>query len=192
MNSPIRKQRSTEKITKLCMHCNSSFIVPNYRKETSKFCYRSCGALYVRKEIIADCVICGRKFTHISSRANKAKYCSRECYHIAQSYNGRTIFTCQHCNKKFKGPKSTNRKFCSKRCVNKANKETWKPSFSTARKSMIARGMISKCEKCGYNKEPKILGVHHKDENRNNNELSNLIVLCPTCHSLEHVKHIPH
>jgi len=57
---------------------------------------------------------------------------------------------------------------------------------------MIAREMIKSCERCGYDAVPKILGVHHKDRNRNNNEIFNLEVLCPNCHSLEHNKHIAH
>jgi 5-methylcytosine-specific restriction endonuclease McrA len=57
---------------------------------------------------------------------------------------------------------------------------------------MLRRKMLLKCERCGYDKEPQILGVHHKDRNRNNNGLSNLEVLCPMCHSLEHRKHLPH
>ena len=42
-----------------------------------------------------------------------------------------------------------------------------------------------KCEKCGYNKT-EILEIHHKDKNRNNNNLDNLILICPNCHSEEH------
>ena len=84
------------------------------------------------------------------------------------------------------------RKYCSKSCVSKASKEIFKPSFTTVRKAMIRRELINHCNRCGYNIEPRILGVHHKDRNRNNNDMSNLEVLCPNCHSLEHLKHISH
>lgn len=57
---------------------------------------------------------------------------------------------------------------------------------------MKARGMLVSCERCSYNENIQILGVHHKDRNRKNNDLSNLEVLCPNCHSLEHMKHLPH
>jgi 5-methylcytosine-specific restriction endonuclease McrA len=60
------------------------------------------------------------------------------------------------------------------------------------RKNMVKRDMLIACVRCGYNTAPHILGVHHKDRNRRNNELSNLEVLCPNCHSLEHGKHTPH
>jgi 5-methylcytosine-specific restriction endonuclease McrA len=57
---------------------------------------------------------------------------------------------------------------------------------------MLRSNMIIMCNRCGYNSEPRILGVHHIDRNRMNNEISNLEVLCPNCHSLEHLKHINH
>lgn len=42
------------------------------------------------------------------------------------------------------------------------------------------------CEICNYSKIPEILEVHHKDRNRNNNNISNLVLLCPNCHNEEH------
>lgn len=51
---------------------------------------------------------------------------------------------------------------------------------------MKRRGMIVSCARCGFDAEPAILGVHHIDRNRRNNALTNLEVLCPNCHSLEH------
>jgi len=39
------------------------------------------------------------------------------------------------------------------------------------------------CEHCGTEQD---LQVHHLDENRQNNELTNLKLLCRSCHSKEH------
>lgn len=46
------------------------------------------------------------------------------------------------------------------------------------------RGLIeiNECERCGYNEFKSCLHVHHIDENHNNNDSSNLIVLCANCH----------
>lgn len=33
-----------------------------------------------------------------------------------------------------------------------------------------------------WDEDPDILEVHHIDENREHNELSNLVILCPICH----------
>jgi 5-methylcytosine-specific restriction endonuclease McrA len=42
------------------------------------------------------------------------------------------------------------------------------------------------CQSCKRN--DKRLLIHHKDENRKNNEIKNLIVLCYKCHKLIHKK----
>lgn len=38
------------------------------------------------------------------------------------------------------------------------------------------------CSACGWDEDSDILEVHHIDEDRGNNDLSNLIILCPICH----------
>lgn len=42
-----------------------------------------------------------------------------------------------------------------------------------------------RCERCGFAKL-EILHVHHKDRNREHNELDNLELICPNCHAEEH------
>jgi len=175
---------------KICTFCKIPYRVKPYLILTSKYCSRSCQAKDARKEITINCFICNKTFNHISSRCNKAKYCSRACYNVAQRNKGKTEFTCQYCLKKFIGHACHNRKYCSKSCNKKESIKTFKPSFTTVRKATLTRQLINQCNRCGYNIEPKILGVHHKDRNRNNNDISNLEVLCPNCHSLEHLKHI--
>lgn len=175
-----------------CAFCTRETKVPLYRKDTAKYCSRRCLALDARTRVARDCVICGKEFEHISSRCNKAKYCSRKCYYKAQHLKGTIIYRCHHCERKFRGAPSHKRKYCSRGCVRKANHRIWKPSFSFVRKAMEARGLIVRCERCGYDKEPRILGIHHRDRNPRNNNLSNLEVICPNCHSLEHRKHITH
>lgn len=184
--------RSRERVTITCKHCKSLFTVANYRKDTAIYCSRSCQALDARQETTTICEECGTQFTHIASRANKAKYCSTKCYHKAMNRKGSVEHTCAHCGTKFMDSPSHKRKYCSRACVNKASKDVWKPTFTTVRKKMEKRQLLIKCERCGYDSEPRILGVHHKDRNRGNNEMSNLEVLCPICHSLEHMKHTPH
>ncbi len=184
--------RSRVRYAIVCKHCKNEFTVPSYRKDTATYCSRRCLALDARVETKSTCAECGKEFTHISSRANKAKYCSPVCYHRAVRKQGKTTYACAHCDVSFQDSASRNRKFCSKQCVNKAAKETWVPTFSTVRKSMLRRGMLTCCERCGYDAAPEILGVHHKDRNQKNNDLANLEVLCPNCHSLERSKHVAH
>src|SRR5580700_4391545 len=46
------------------------------------------------------------------------------------------------------------------------------------------------CAVCGFGIEA-ILEIAHLDHNRENNALSNLVVLCPTCHKMHDVDIIP-
>lgn len=53
---------------------------------------------------------------------------------------------------------------------------------------MLAAGRdITTCERCKWHHPfNESLARHHKDRNRNNNDLSNLEVLCQSCHTKEH------
>ena len=54
-------------------------------------------------------------------------------------------------------------------------------TVNTYRKIAL-RTYPNRCSVCGYEEGPDSLEVHHIDENRENNALENLIVLCPNCH----------
>lgn len=62
---------------------------------------------------------------------------------------------------------------------------SYKKSGSSTTQALIAlKGC--KCEKCGITEwlnQPINLEVHHRDGDRTNNSLENLMLLCPNCHS---------
>lgn len=97
-----------------------------------------------------------------------------------------TELECDYCHKKFKRLKSAvseNYNFCSKTCGNRfKNQEfiNWNDSSNYRRNAFNA--YPHKCAICGWEEDERILEVHHIDENRNNNKISNLIILCPICH----------
>ena len=91
-----------------------------------------------------------------------------------------------------------NRKNFLSNCAIKSNKEAKKIEDILSNKvefisswhllKKLVKGGLKeyKCEKCGieeWNGKPISLQLHHKDGKRNNNELSNLQILCPNCHS---------
>ena len=59
-----------------------------------------------------------------------------------------------------------------------------KPQYKYYTKARKHYGEV--CADCGWKKYPEVLQVHHIDENRSNNSLENLVVLCPTCHNSRH------
>lgn len=175
-----------------CVCCKKEIYMPKNRLKSFKYCSRECKDKSLTVQITSKCKICENIFTHISCRTNTAKYCSRICYHRSQINRGSKEFKCQFCEQLFYDSPSVKRKYCSIKCVNKKKKEEWHPVYSTVRKKMKSLNMIEKCEKCGYDEIKEILGIHHIDKNRKNNTQKNLRVLCPNCHSIEHLKHISH
>lgn len=175
-----------------CGQCGVGFTVPAYRRETVKYCSRRCLALAARDFGTADCATCGMPFDFISSRSNRAKYCSRACYYKAMHTKGSVTCRCKHCGKIFLASPSERRVYCSRACVNKVRMSRWVPHKSTLRKGLMKRGAFTECGRCGWAKLPSLLGVHHKDRDHKNNRPENIEILCPNCHSEEHMKHVVH
>jgi hypothetical protein len=53
-------------------------------------------------------------------------------------------------------------------------------------KESIRERANDSCEKCGWNLYYDVLQAHHIDRDRENNCSENLLLLCPTCHQVEH------
>ena len=58
--------------------------------------------------------------------------------------------------------------------------------LTSAQREAIIERRGNVCDACGDKKLTSNLEVHHKDRNRNNNESSNLRVLCKKCHDKLH------
>lgn len=95
------------------------------------------------------------------------------------------IKTCLHCGKEFKvsGSKNKEQRTCSHKCANTYFKPNKKDTTSNTY-IFAARqaGMVS-CAICG---ESTLVDIHHIDHDRNNNNLDNLVPLCPTHHMYLH------
>lgn len=126
------------------------------------------------------------------------KYCSRKCSSISQK-NGKS-FNCHICKKviyrsnKNQNTSKSGKFFCTKSCqthwrnseVNIAERHpNWTTGQSSYRERLKRSGRPQTCSKC-HSRDTRILAVHHKDKNRDNNKLSNLIWMCHNCHYLVH------
>ncbi len=111
----------------------------------------------------------------------------------------KNIHVCQQCGKKFNAYGS--RKYCSLDCKTLGQKKYEGDTQSTNVQSyrrIAFKNYDWKCHICGFEEDlqytkgtkllkfPVILDVHHLNGNRNNNEVDNLIILCPTCHAKIH------
>ena len=103
----------------------------------------------------------------------------------------------QNCGKKIKVQASRLKKsihgnvFCSKNCAASFNNTNYrcgeknpnhKGTYYGSYRLLTFANQEHKCAVCGWDKDERVLQVHHIDEDRSNNDLSNLIILCPTCH----------
>ena len=148
-----------------------------------------------------NCSNCDKEINRRPSLIKKYKnqFCSKECHH--KFYDTRIEVYCFTCGKSILRRENEIKKskdgnfFCSKSCKTSftntkrslENHPNWKNGESSYRKIALDNKTES-CEKCGYDEYIEVLEVHHKDKNRKNNDISNLEILCPTCHKIEHFK----
>lgn len=164
-----------------CLHCGSTSM----KRGARKFCSQRCKGLHQCSEMTADCAICGKTFTHIVSRAKRAKYCSRACYYKSLTHSGSVVFPCAWCGTQIRKPPSHAFKsnFCSMKCrglgMSKAVGGTKYAEYVED---------WSKCSRCGWHEEVATLVVHHRDRNPKNNDVTNREVLCWNCHMTEHYR----
>lgn len=120
-------------------------------------------------------------------RSKGRAYCSSTCFGVAS----RKENPCIICATPILA--SLHKKTCSRACANRnrtgikykigSPKDKVKDQRAVKLRLIAVRG--TKCERCGYGRV-EILHVHHRDRNRNNNELENLELICPNCHYEEH------
>ena len=186
-----KKQRG---VSVRCQHCDKSCVIRPYRVPEFRCCSRKCLWQWqnANRRVGKTCVVCGDEFTVISSRGKIAKYCSRPCYYKGMARVGSLRLVCAVCKVVFRrspshgGIGSPRQPCCSLKCRGLLTRTSEPATPATARKWLANRGLLQKCNRCGYKDHPEILVVHHRDENRQNNKLSNLEVICPNCHALEH------
>ncbi|MBI2591907.1 HNH endonuclease [Candidatus Saccharibacteria bacterium] len=146
-----------------------------------------------------NCKVCGRekyiKPSHV--KENAGKYCSQKC-NAASQKNGR-MFACYICGKEtYKSLRDQTRSksgkfFCGKSCqtiwrnsvyVGEGH-TNWKGGMASYRDILRRAKAVPICKRCKI-EDPRTLTAHHKDRNRQNNSISNLIWLCHNCHYLVH------
>lgn len=146
------------------------------------------------------CKICNKEFHTKPSQQKRGHgiYCSPKCHHNGLR-KGKYI-KCDTCGKKaWKAPKALKKTKSGKLFCNKSCHMIWKNKTRLSGENhpnwingqFAGRGIMERskrkpiCVLC-KNTEKRVLAVHHKDHNRQNNKLSNLIWLCHNCHHLVH------
>jgi len=149
------------------------------------------------------CKICETKFYVKPShqKLGLGKYCSIKCCAIGRR-KGKNVI-CHICGSEtWKRPKALNgsksgKFFCSKKCQtiwrNKyysgKNHANWKGGEYTYPRIMKIHKIEPVCTHCNIT-DKRVLVIHHKDWDRKNNSIDNLMWLCRNCHCLVHVHNV--
>jgi len=142
------------------------------------------------------CAFCGKSFHKKPSQVKRSKnhYCCREHLDLSLARDV-PIGRCDQCGKEIRlvARKRRNSKsglyFCGVQCRNEyvAKHSRWsKDPISHRKRTEFLRKSGKNCFHCGYDKDLRMLDVHHIDENHRNNEWSNLSLLCVWCHAKHH------
>jgi hypothetical protein len=148
------------------------------------------GDFYKKEE--KECLNCGK----ILGR-NQYKYCSSSCSAKCTNPKRAKKKTCKTCGEDFSGRGKMNSIYCSRECFWEERKRLQKekvlnndvsigqPSY----KKYLIDLYGAKCMECGWERIHPItlkvpIEMHHIDGDSKNNKLDNLILLCPSCHSL--------
>jgi hypothetical protein len=148
---------------------------------------------------IVSCQQCSNKFYVKPNRLLRGwgRFCSNECKH--EGFKTGSILACSVCSKpvykslKDQKGSDSGKFFCGKSCQAKwrnliyteERHANWKGGESSYKAIMRRTNLPIECAKC-KTVDSRVMAVHHKDRNRNNNALSNLVWLCHNCHFLVH------
>jgi len=136
------------------------------------------------------CVVCNKPVYKrpVEIKRNRGRvFCNQTCYGLSC----RKEKPCVICGTLILA--SANKKTCSRKCANKhrkgikykINRPRDKVKHYKSLKLRLLKKRGKKCERCGFSKY-EILQVHHRNQNRKDNTLDNLELICPNCHAEEH------
>ncbi len=149
--------------------------------------------------VIKKCLVCKHAFETkmFYIRKGQGKFCSSKCQYTA-ARKGKEV-QCSQCGKDvYRKPRllklsQSGKYFCTKSCQTLwRNREyvgdrhaNWKEGRYAYRSVLTRHGVPQVCRLCKIT-DPRIMAVHHIDQNRKNNKVDNLAWLCHNCHHLVH------
>ena len=143
-----------------CENCGQTFYVPAHVRAKRRFCSRACSSKNGLRRVQATCSVCGTEFERRDrpSRISKSslEFCSRKCKDLAQRLDSGVDLQPSH----------------------------YKDGNAAYRQRAL-RHYGAKCSVCGYSESPQMLDVDHIDNDRANNAIKNLQVVCVWCHALK-------
>lgn len=108
-----------------CERCGTPFAVKSYRRDTARYCSRSCQHAALSQREDRACPQCGGSFVAKPGEYKRggALYCSIACRGLAK--RNRVAITCAHCGTAFERSPARAGDYCSHRCYNEAHKAAY-------------------------------------------------------------------
>lgn len=150
---------------------------------------------YVNKRtpILLRCNDCGHTWETKAQNVLYGKVNAHHCPNCGPLTSKRIAVCCSNCGQQIWRCPSDIKKnksghfYCSRECGNQHKNQLrresgeWNDSINNYRDRAM-KTYKHQCFCCGWSEDFRILEVHHIDENRTNNKIENLCLLCPTCH----------
>lgn len=163
--------------------------------------------------VMWDCKHCKQQFafTKLSDKANHSRWCvknpNHKTYVIGNSKRGTDLakrrygevveheVSCTACFKDFKVSVRQNlfdvstKYYCSRSCANSVGGQAKQAKYlfdgKSSYRSICFRYHKKECVVCNFK---DVVDVHHRDKDRTNNTVKNLVPLCPNHHRMVHLK----
>lgn len=187
-------------VTVPCTLCGKPVTKTRSMVQERNFCCREHQFEWRRNRLEVTCDYCGKSLSRPPSLVRSTNFCDAQCRDAWESANRRVELACDWCGMPIVRPKSrlewVGHHFCSKECTN-----LWRSQRYSGSGSPHWRGGTSRlpygpdytddlretirlrdghiCAMCGSPAKC----VHHIDDDKFNNNPSNLITLCRSCHS---------
>lgn len=180
-----------------CAQCGESFQPGTHTGQ--RFCSKACAGIARRGKRVAlgtsTCVGCGKRF---EMNRQGQRFCTRDCYYRNPgAQDAPPVVACPTCGVSLKATRTGNsarRKYCSMTCRRKAEAKGTRPRSPTIDGHGYVRTGVTHddplwimADRHGYVPEHRLVmarhlgrpltsneSVHHKDGNRQNNDIDNL------------------
>jgi len=179
-----------------CKICGSEFRVPPVRASTAKFCSKECAdqgrGEAIKRSVTLECAHCGKAFESPRCHAGRRKYCSYECTRSSPAYRAaKSVASSGDKNGAWVGgvvphpdgylyTRCSAHPFASNGYVlsHRLNMEEWLRENDPKSQFLIRLG--------GQLYLSPVFHVHHRDEDKQNNEIGNLQCMTPSEHRRLH------